>query len=74
MADSSRCPMINCYEILEIPPNASLKDINSAYRGLALKFHPDKAGGDAIKFQQVKIERPLLSCSIEFVDGQGITR
>ncbi|KAJ8601658.1 hypothetical protein CTAYLR_010455 [Chrysophaeum taylorii] len=30
------------YEILEIPKSASSKEIKSAYRRLALKWHPDK--------------------------------
>ncbi|KAL4758864.1 DnaJ domain protein [Aspergillus foveolatus] len=55
MASSSRLRMINCYDILEISPDTSLKDINSAYKKLALKHHPDKTKGDdpAIKFQKI---------------------
>ena len=42
------------YETLGVPYNASLKDINSAYKRLALKHHPDKAGGgDIDDFQKV---------------------
>lgn len=70
MADSYQRPMINCYEILETTPNAPLKDIESSYRKLALKFHPDKAGGDDIKFKQVKIERHFLSGSIPCGDQE----
>ncbi|KAL4979487.1 hypothetical protein BDW66DRAFT_103344 [Aspergillus desertorum] len=55
MASSSRPLMTDCYEILEISPDTSLKDINSAYKRLALKHHPDKTRGDdaAIKFQKI---------------------
>ncbi|KAL3439089.1 hypothetical protein BDV09DRAFT_191309 [Aspergillus tetrazonus] len=55
MASSSRLRMMNCYDILEISPDTSLKDINSAYKRLALKHHPDKTKGDdaAIKFQKI---------------------
>ncbi|KAL4821463.1 hypothetical protein BDW67DRAFT_49592 [Aspergillus spinulosporus] len=54
MASSSRL-QINCYDILEISPDTSLKDINSAYKRLALKHHPDKTKGDdaAAKFQRI---------------------
>jgi molecular chaperone DnaJ len=33
---------INLYAILGLPKNASSKDITSAYRKLALKYHPDR--------------------------------
>lgn len=33
---------LDLYAILEIPKNASSKDITSAYRRLALKYHPDR--------------------------------
>ncbi|MFN3316414.1 MAG: DnaJ domain-containing protein [Raineya sp.] len=32
----------NYYEILEIPPTASQKDIKLAYKKLAILYHPDK--------------------------------
>ncbi|PLB41429.1 DnaJ domain protein [Aspergillus candidus] len=37
--------VVNYYEILGISNDATTKDINSAYKRLALKHHPDKAGG-----------------------------
>ena len=60
---------MNCYEILGIPPNADLKDVNSAYKRLALKYHPDKTGADDahLEFQKVQyshntLSRIFLSC------------
>lgn len=45
----------NHYEVLEVPFHATLKDINHAYKRLALKHHPDKAVDDDVdKFQQVR--------------------
>ncbi|KAL2823163.1 hypothetical protein BDW59DRAFT_99875 [Aspergillus cavernicola] len=56
MATPSRYAAMDCYEILGIPQDATLKDINSAYKRLALMHHPDKTGGDdaAIEFQRIQ--------------------
>ncbi|KAL4797514.1 hypothetical protein BDV19DRAFT_387317 [Aspergillus venezuelensis] len=55
MASSLKQTTMNCYEILGINSDASIKDIDSAYRRLALKRHPDKADGDdaAVEFQKI---------------------
>ncbi|KAL4931730.1 DnaJ domain protein [Aspergillus undulatus] len=47
---------MNCYEILGISSDASIKDIDSAYRRLALKHHPDKVEGEdaALEFQKIR--------------------
>ncbi|KAE8134573.1 hypothetical protein BDV38DRAFT_285690 [Aspergillus pseudotamarii] len=56
---------MNCYEILGITPNADLKDINSAYKRLALKYHPDKTGADDgyLEFQKVQCNHNALFLS-----------
>ena len=44
------------YELLEVERNADSGTIKSAYRRLAMKYHPDKTGGDAeseAKFKSV---------------------
>ncbi|KAJ5339872.1 hypothetical protein N7452_006600 [Penicillium brevicompactum] len=54
---------VDSYTILGIARDADIKEINAAYKRLALKFHPDKAGtGDATnaRFQKVQYAVELL--------------
>lgn len=43
--------MKNCYQILGVPPNASLSEIKHAYREKAKLFHPDSLGDQSKKDQ-----------------------
>ena len=44
----------NCYEILQISPNADQETVHRIYRILAQRFHPDnRETGDAEKFRMV---------------------
>lgn len=40
------------YEVLGIAKDASADEIKKAFRKLAVKFHPDKEGGDEVKFKE----------------------
>jgi molecular chaperone DnaJ len=42
------------YEVLGVPRNASAKDIASAYRKLAIKYHPDSNQGDTDAVEKFK--------------------
>lgn len=41
------------YEILGLSKSASADEIKKAFRKLAVKYHPDKQGGDEAKFKEV---------------------
>jgi molecular chaperone DnaJ len=52
----------DCYEILGVTRNASKDEIKRAYRTLAQKYHPDKAGGgDEAKFREINEAYEVLS-------------
>ena len=51
----------NLYEILGVPSTVDVVGINQAYRKLALKYHPDRANGDAKKFQALSAVHSILS-------------
>ena len=51
----------NFYDTLGVAKGASDDDIKRAYRKLAHKHHPDKAGGDEKKFKEINEAYQVLS-------------
>ena len=43
----------NPYEMLGVPPESSLKEINNRYRQLAKVFHPDMQNGDTTAMKKL---------------------
>ncbi len=49
------------YKILGVSHSASKEEMKNAYRQLAHKYHPDKAGGDEKKFKEINEAYQVLS-------------
>jgi len=49
------------YAILGISEDATQDEVKKAFRKLAVKYHPDKAGGDKAKFQEANEAHQTLS-------------
>mmetsp|Transcript_13648 Transcript_13648/g.28192 ORF Transcript_13648/g.28192 Transcript_13648/m.28192 type:complete len:87 (-) Transcript_13648:11-271(-) len=43
------------YKILRVPHTATIKEIKTSYRKLALRFHPDAHGGDPDKTAEFRV-------------------
>ena len=48
------------YKILGVSKNSSQEEIKQAFRKLAHKHHPDKAGGDEAKFKEINEAYQIL--------------
>ncbi|WP_033160038.1 J domain-containing protein [Mycoplasmoides alvi] len=53
------------YDLLELPINATDKDIKIAYKRIAKKHHPDIAGGDQDKFVRINNAYSILSDPVQ---------
>lgn len=53
--------MTTLYEVLGVEPDADAAEIKLAYKRLAQKLHPDRAGGDEKRFQEVQRAYDTLS-------------
>ena len=53
--------MKDYYKILELEKGATKEDIKKSFRRLAHKYHPDKTGGDDVKFKEISEAYQILS-------------
>lgn len=59
--------MAKPHEVLGVAPDASLSAVRAAYKRLAMKYHPDRPGGDLVRFQQVQAAFDALRAKLEAV-------
>lgn len=52
---------VDYYQVLGVDKKSSQDDIKKAFRKLAHKYHPDKAGGDEKKFKEISEAYAVLS-------------
>lgn len=50
----------HCYRLLGLSNASTLEEIRSAYRSIARRMHPDRAGGDAERFKEITAAYNLL--------------
>ncbi|CAF0736822.1 unnamed protein product [Didymodactylos carnosus] len=56
------------YKFLDLKPSCTNSEINSAFRSMALKYHPDKEGGSAEDFHKLQVAVAI----IKQARGEGI--
>jgi len=60
----------NALTFMGLPLNfATLKDVDSTFRKLALKYHPDKEGGDKDKFVLLHQAKSILKGDLSSISG-----
>jgi DnaJ-class molecular chaperone len=57
------------YELLELDPTATDKQIRTAYRKLALKWHPDK--NDPSRREEVQAKFIAITAAFQLISGEG---
>lgn len=57
--------MAKPHDVLGVAPDAPLFEVRAAYKKLAMKHHPDRAGGDLARFQEVQAAYDALRTKLE---------
>lgn len=70
--DSLVQSLSECYEILDIQPDALPIDIRLAYKRKIMEYHPDKVGGLGVKIKQVaETETRRINAAYAMLEEQG---
>uniref|UniRef100_A0A914CLQ6 J domain-containing protein n=1 Tax=Acrobeloides nanus TaxID=290746 RepID=A0A914CLQ6_9BILA len=62
----------NAYDFLGVSKSASNKEINQAFRKMALRLHPDKKGGSREDFEKLKYCMEIIRIARNQVDAKKI--
>jgi DnaJ domain len=60
MTDSYLHTVTHAYAALGLTPAATLVEVRNAYRRAAMRWHPDRPGGNVAKFQEMKEAYELI--------------
>jgi len=60
MATHTDAASIDPFELLGLTPDCDESQVKKAYRKQALKYHPDKPGGDATLFHNLSVAQDIL--------------
>jgi DnaJ-domain-containing protein 1 len=52
-ADHKENQVLDWYEVLEVPPTATLDEIRAAYRGKVMQYHPDRVEALGPEFKRL---------------------
>jgi len=65
-------PVASPYDVLELQPGATQAEVKRAYRRLSMVYHPDRPGGNVVKFQELQAAYKALTTPVGVGFGGGV--